>query len=299
MLPRNLISITARNFVPLRNFSASASSAYIISPQEVKDLNKKSSIIVDCNSPALYNHGHIPDAVNWRIASFSKDPRDPIHVLKADLFSQLACEIGLSNESEVVLYDSTSSILVSRVFWMLSYYGVQTKVLNGGWNAWVRSGLSISVDPRDSEPGDSFIATPQKHLLASAEDVLRASNDLFKNKVSPDIQIVDFRTPAEFVGSDTRGAQRGGHVPGAVNVPHANLLQTDGKYKPKEEIAKVFADAGVKTDRPIIAYCMTGVRSTVGIVSYLIAGGSLKNVANYDGSMAEWLNNLDLPVMKP
>lgn len=297
MLLRRLHRHPALHSFPFRAFS-SKSNPVLITPHELRNEKREQEILLDCNSLALYNHGHIPNSLNWRIVSYIKDPRDPVHVLGPDLFTSLANEIGLSDESEVVLYDTTSGISISRVFWMLQYYGVPAKILNGGWNAWVRNGFPISVDAKEAAPNQDFVAKPRKSLISDYTQVLEASENVIKKSAFPDLQIIDFRTPAEYAGVDTRGASRGGHVPGAINVPHAQLFEPDGQYKSPQAIQKLFDSAGIDVQRPTIAYCMSGVRSTAGIVGLLLAGSSLDKVSNYDGSMAEWLNNPDLPIDK-
>lgn len=297
MILSHLSKLRNRTLAQSRAFS-STSNQFLVGPKELISRKEEEQIVIDCNALALYNHCHIPDAVNWRITSYVKDPRDPVHVLGPDLFTALANEIGLTDDHEVVLYDTSSGVSVSRVFWMLHYYGIPAKILNGGWNAWVRSGGHVSVDAREAEPNQSFVARPQKHLISDFNQVLEASNTLAKKSPFPDVQIVDFRTPPEYAGVDTRGASRGGHVPGAINIPHSELFHADGRYKSPAEIQRIFNGAGVDVQRPTIAYCMTGVRSTAGIVGLLLAGGSLDKVSNYDGSMAEWLNNHDLPITK-
>jgi thiosulfate/3-mercaptopyruvate sulfurtransferase len=122
--------------------------------------------------------------------------------------------------------------------------------------------------------------------VAAAAEGLRDSGGSWRGA-----QLLDTRTPGEFEGSDLRGNARGGRPPGAVNVPHAQMLKPDGTLKSPAELRALFERAGLDLDRRVISYCQLGFRGALGCLALAQAGVEEAKLAVYDASMREWLND--------
>jgi len=185
------------------------------------------------------------------------------------------------------------------VYWILNYYGIQNIVLmNGGRKKWIGEDRPVTKDS-PSYPRTTF-------TVKTTNENLRTYLDFVKQSVKkPNKVLVDVRSPAEFTGQVTappeypnEHAQRGGHTPGAVNIPWSQAVKEDGTFKSVEELAKLYQSKGVTADKEVITYCRIGERSsfTWFVLKYLLG---YPNVKNYDGSWTEWGNMVRNPIEKP
>ncbi|HYA55068.1 MAG TPA: sulfurtransferase [Thermoplasmata archaeon] len=256
---------------------------------------------VDYDPAANYELGHIPGSVlfDWR-----KDINDPVarDILSADALTALFARAGVSDDTTLVLYGDFNNWFAAFAFWVFTYYGVKNvKLMNGGRKKWIAEDLPLSKDV-PTPPTGHFKAHPPNAALRSYLDDVR--------KVLPDVQagkffLVDVRGPKEFSGEitappeyPTEHAQRGGHIPGAKNIPWAQAVKEDGTFKSREELEQLYGSKGVSATHPVITYCRIGERSshTWFVLKYLLG---YPDVRNYDGSWTEWGNLVRTPIEKP
>jgi thiosulfate/3-mercaptopyruvate sulfurtransferase len=253
---------------------------------------------VDYDPTANYQLGHIPGAVlfDWR--------KDLNHQLQRDIptkeqIEQLFSRNGISNDTKIALYGDFNNWFAAYAFWDLQYYGIKNVVLiNGGRKRWIDEDKPLSKDVAHYNPTNFKASGPDESVRVYLRQVL----DLYNKS---NIKLVDVRSPKEFTGEilappeyPTEHAQRGGHIPGAVNIPWSQAVSADGTFKTYDEIKKLYDSQGVTSDKDIIAYCRIGERSsfTWFVLKYLLG---YPNVRNYDGSWTEWGNLVRNPIEKP
>jgi thiosulfate/3-mercaptopyruvate sulfurtransferase len=232
------------------------------------------------------------------------DLDDPIPTQLAPPEKLEACmaRLGVGAHSVVVAYDSYSHMFAGRLRWALRAYGFDNVfVLEGGWGTWCREGRPVETgEPVDG--GEDERNPPALHDIppfrARAVSALRATKDDVVNVVrgSRSALLVDARSPAQYRG-ETSAAARAGHIPGAINVPYAELLEaSDGRYLPEADLLKKLHAAGVPEarDADIIVYCNGGISATVPLTALERLG--YRKVSLYDGSWNEWGNDASLPI---
>ena len=255
---------------------------------------------VDYDPAANYELGHVPGAVlfDWR-----KDINDPVRrdILSAEALTDLMRRSGVDDGTTLVLYGDFNNWFAAFAFWVFAYYGAQrVKLLNGGRKKWITEDRPISKE-RPAPARGNFSAHPgDARLRAYLDDVKGALADVTAAKRF----LVDVRGPKEFSGEITappeypnEHAQRGGHIPGAKNVPWAQAVREDGTFKSREELDELYARQGLRRDAPVITYCRIGERSshTWFVLRYLLG---YPDVRNYDGSWTEWGNLVRTPIEK-
>ena len=233
---------------------------------------------------------HLPCAAYLDLSSDLADPEAAVRntVAPPERLARAFAAAGVSNTDRVVIYDRRGGYSAGRVWWALRYAGHQNAaLLDGGLERWIREGRPTSDRAERPAPGE-FEARAEPRWLASREDVLRALED-------GSAQIVDARSPARFRGEGVEPAKRPGHIPGSRNVPYdANLHGDPPVLKPTEALRKVYEDACVSLERPIITSCGSGVTASLAAFALHLLGH--KQVSVYDGSWAEWGNDEALPV---
>lgn len=274
---------------------AFATSTHIVPPASVASGGGRDATrIIDVGSLDAYTRAHVPGAVRLPLDPFLKDPSTG-SVIDAALFVQLCAVLGVSRDTHVVAYDGGSVMWASRVWWLFQYYGHRhVSVLDGGWPGYLASGGPVSTLPvSPAFATDTPQAAPKKHLLATGQEVLHYVES--GEASSRSVQLLDSRSRVEFSGEDKKGNLRGGHIPGAINVPHTDMLTPHGTFKSREELRSLFESAGLDLTRPSVSYCQAGIRGAMGILALRLAG-SVAPAANYDASMKEWLNDPRYPV---
>lgn len=242
---------------------------------------------VDVDTKA-YEQGHIPGALGWNWQTQLQDniKRD---LVNKSQFEKLLSESGISNNTTVVLYGDNNNWFAAYAFWLLKYYGHQdVRIMDGGRQKWIEEGREFTKDVPTHPKTNYQAKEPDKSIRAFLDEV---SNKIEK----PDVALVDVRSPQEFTGEIlappglNETCQRGGHIPGAKNIPWGQTVKEDGTFKSYQELKSLYEGIGVTPEKEIIAYCRIGERSshTWFVLKYLLG---YPNVKNYDGSWTEWGN---------
>ncbi len=253
---------------------------------------------VDYDPENGYRKGHIKDAslIWWK-----RDINDPVRrdIISKKQFEDLMNKNGIKPDTEVILYGDFNNWFAAFVFWVFKYYGHENlKIMNGGRKKWELENREYTTDEPQLQATEYKSAPPDEGLRAYLFDVWRALDKV-------DSVMVDVRSPKEFTGEITappeypmEHAQRGGHIPGANNIPWATAVNdADGTFKSVEELNKIYQQKGVNPDKDVICYCRIGERSshTWFVLKYLLG---YSKVRNYDGSWTEWGNMIGNPVEK-
>jgi thiosulfate/3-mercaptopyruvate sulfurtransferase len=243
---------------------------------------------------SAYDKGHIKGAVkiDWK-----KDLQDPVRRDFVDRagFEALLSERGISNDDTVILYGGNNNWFAAYAYWYFRLYGHhQVKLLDGGRKKWELDSREQVTDVTD-RPRTSYRAQEQDpSIRAHRDEVIAAIGRL---------NLVDVRSPDEFAGRllapahlPQEQAQRGGHIPGAKNVPWSKAAAEDGTFKPDDALRALYADeAGLDFGRDTIAYCRIGERSAhTWFVLHELLG--LPDVKNYDGSWTEYGSLVGVPI---
>jgi thiosulfate/3-mercaptopyruvate sulfurtransferase len=251
---------------------------------------------VDVDTKA-YQEGHIPNAIGWAWDTQLCDTvrRD---IIPKATFEQLMGRSGIRDDTTVILYGDNNNWFAAWAFWQLKVYGHRdARLMNGGRKKWLAEGRDLMTDTPRMAPTTYTAKNPDPSIRAWLPEVQKASAER-------SAKLVDVRSPQEFTGEILappglpETCQRGGHIPGAANIPWGKACNEDGTFKSPEELRALYAQAGITAHEPIIAYCRIGERSshTWFVLKHLL---NYSNVKNYDGSWTEWGNLVGAPVEKP
>lgn len=255
--------------------------------------------IVESNEDELlYTSGHIPGAVE---VSWTGDLNDQVvrDYIGREGFQTLARKLGITPETTVVFYGDKNNWWATYALWVFQLFGhTNAKIMDGGRQKWVAEGRELTRDV-PSYPASNYEA-PERD-----DATVRAFREQVLDHVKAGGQLVDVRSPAEYTGEKLHmegypqeGALRGGHIPGARNIPWARAANEDGTFKSAEELKQIYVEEqGLNPDEPLVAYCRIGERSshTWFVLNYLLG---FNNVRNYDGSWTEWGNSVGVPIEK-
>jgi thiosulfate/3-mercaptopyruvate sulfurtransferase len=256
--------------------------------------NPKVRIVESDEDILLYEVGHIPGAVKLDWFTTLQDPLRRDFVNKAQ-FETICRQNGITNDMLVVFYGDKSNWFACYTLWLFQYYGHQAvAILDGGRTKWDDEGhewvQSVPIYPHTQYKAKA----PNRKLRALRDDVMR---HLKQNGA-----LVDVRSPKEYSGEllhmpsyPQEGATRGGHIPGAKNIPWALATRSDGTFKPVAELEALYREHDITPDREVVAYCRIGERSshTWFVLKHLLG---YPNVRNYDGSWTEWGNLVNAPI---
>ena len=267
---------------------------------EVADLAKTQNDkrqILDTRDKDKYLAGHIPGAVWVDGTAWGKavtDDRD------AASWSRRFADLGLNDDTEVVVYDDQRLRGAARVWWILRLWGVERpRVLNGGWDAYVESGGPIEKGAGTAPKTGSATARLRSNVLATKDLLLTAHRDGRLGKAGRDsLQVIDTRSTAEFCGTDATRAKRVGTIPGAKHLEWSDLLVTGtARLKSRDDLQKLFAEKGIDVQQPAATFCQGGGRAAVMAFGLEVMGSP--EARNYYASWGEWGNAEDTPVEIP
>ncbi len=248
---------------------------------------------VDVDTTA-YDQGHLLGAIGWNWQTQLQDE------LRRDLttkqgFDELCGRSGIASDSTVIVYGDNNNWFAAWAFWQFKYYGHgDVRVMNGGRKKWIEEKRPLSTDPPKLTPTTYKAKDPDTSIRAKRDEVFALLGKATHN-------LVDVRSPDEFTGKIIappglpETAQRGGHIPGAKNIPWSKAVNDDGTFKSADELRQLYQAAGVDFSKNTIAYCRIGERSshTWFVLRYLLG---LERVKNYDGSWTEWGNLIEVPI---
>jgi len=258
----------------------------------------KVKIVESDEDVLLYEVGHIEGAVkiDWQTDLQDQLVRDYIDKAK---FEKLLSDKGIANDTTVVFYGDKNNWWACYAYWVFKLFGHEKAlVMNGGRQKWVEEKRPLTKDV----PG--YPKTTYK--VSKVDESIRAFRDDVVKHMGEKKPLIDVRSPKEFTGEllhmeayPQEGALRGGHIPGAKNVPWATAVKEDGTFKSADDLKAIYMDdKGLKKGDDIIAYCRIGERSshTWFVLTYLLG---FDRVRNYDGSWTEWGNLVKAPIEKP
>ena len=236
-----------------------------------------------------FGEGHLPGAAFVSMRSLS-NPDDPIggQIATAAQVSAALSNVGLGRDQTVVLYDRRNNLQAARAYWVLKYYQhADVRIYNGGTPKWTEDGRVMSTVMVEYEPSAYQAGPPDPEIRTTWQYVVDHTDD-------PATLFCDTRGPEEYLGRDVR-AERGGRIPGSINVEWTAAVNANGTFKSSEELAALYGGAGFTPDKQIITYCQSGVRGahTWFVLSELLGYPSVRN---YDGSWVEYGNNPESPV---
>ena len=244
--------------------------------------------IIDARAATAYAAGHIPGAVNiqhsayWTKGVGLKD--------SATLAGQLGAA-GIARDMKIVIYDNTTASwgAAGRIFWMLEYLGcTDVHIINGGWDKWVADGKPTQTTGV-TLPATTF--TPQVKSAAKA-----TSQRIAQRLYDSDFAVIDARTDEEYMGWQLYGEARGGHIPNAVQIPYAWFFNEDKTTLSHQDLKQLLESHGITPDKEVTSHCTAGIRS--GYVYFLLRLMGYPRCSNYDASIWEWADNVDLPMEK-
>ena len=246
--------------------------------------------------PTLYAEGHIEGAVGW---NWTTDLQDRVRrdVLSREDFASLMGRSGITREDTVILYGDANNWFAAYAYWQMKLHGHdRVKLMDGGRLKWEKEGRPYTTALPQPTP-QTYVAGPERTELRALQP------EVFGRIGEARSAMVDVRSPAEFTGEVlappglTETAQRGGHIPGAVNIPWSQAVGENGAFKSRDELAALYASKGITPDKDVIAYCRIGERSshTWFVLKELLGYPQVKN---YDGSWTEWGSMVGVPVEK-
>jgi thiosulfate/3-mercaptopyruvate sulfurtransferase len=250
---------------------------------------------VDVDTTA-YEQSHIADAVGWNWQSQLCDGVRRDVLTKTD-FEKLMSASGITNDTTVMLYGDNNNWFACYAFWQMKLYGhADARIMDGGRKLWLAQNRPVTKDVPKPPPTKYSAHDPDTSVRAFRDDVLNAIRDGI-------IDLLDVRSVDEYTGKViappgmTETAQRGGHVPTAINIPWAQAVNEDGTFKNTEALKVLYEGKGFTPYTPTIAYCRIGERSAHSwfVLKYLLGH---PDVRNYDGSWTEWGNLVGAPIVK-
>lgn len=270
----------------------------LVNIDDIADLMQDSEVVLVDMRDNAFMDGHIPGAVWFGGISALVDEDNEVEAFLAGPaeFENMMRMAGIDNDSHIVIYDEGNGLGASRLFYALSLYGHENMaVVNGGFAAWQAAGMMISTEA-DIPSRGSFTVELNEGVSCDIAFITGGLED-------DDVVILDARAPEEYSGENIR-AERGGHIPGAVNLEWRNFVEHDGNleegvpfFKSSEELRSILAEKGITRDKEVITHCQSNVRGSHAFFTLRLMG--YDSVRAYEGSWFEWGNAADTPINTP
>ncbi len=242
----------------------------------------------------LYASGHVPEAISWSWKTQLADARRR-DILSPHAFASLMETSGISPSTTVILYGDFNNWFAAWAFWQMKVYRhPDVRIMDGGRAKWLAEERETSVSPTTVPLAE--------YPVPDADVSLRARlGEVWVSTGLGAADLVDVRSPEEFSGEILapeglpETCQRGGHIPGASSIPWSKAVRGDGTFKTRAELVRIYADAGITGNKPVITYCRIGERSSHSwfVLRYLLGFNAVRN---YDGSWTEWGNLVGAPI---
>ncbi len=279
------------------------SQSALIDPVTLKDLQSKDNVVVlftemvNPVNPGVTNpfNCYIPNSILFDFEGefCDKSANQPHTLPSAEEFAAKVVELGIDNQSTIVVYDAQNMFCSPRVWWMFKVMGHENVfVLNGGLSSWIKSDFettpSLSKPSQNQKTQGAFLANFQTHLFVNKQDLLAQIN-------RHEVGVIDARSLERFLGKapEPRKGVRSGHIPNAKCLPYGNLIDGNA-FIDSKKLAACFKKLDFDVKNKLIFSCGSGVTACVlALAAYEIG---VKNWAVYDGSWTEWGSDLELPV---
>ncbi|MBX6364923.1 MAG: sulfurtransferase [Gemmatimonadetes bacterium] len=261
-------------------------------------LNDPGVRLIECDEDILlYDIGHIPGAVK---VDWVADLNDPLtrDFVQREPFQQLLRRLGINDDTTIVLYGDKNNWWATYAFWVFQLFGLdKLRIMDGGRARWEAEGRPLTTEVPTFPPGNITVGERN-------DAPIRAFRDQVRQLVERRGQLVDVRSPEEYRGErlhmpdyPNEGALRGGHIPGARNVPWGRAVNPETHtFRTADELRAIYEDEKkLNPSEEVVAYCRIGERSshTWFVLKYLLG---YPNVRNYDGSWTEWGNSVGMPI---
>ena len=254
-----------------------------------KNLGQSDLLVVDMSKQDTYSKYHIPGAVHLEYSRIVDIHKPVMGLLPGDTeISNALSSVGIDSNTHVVAYDDEGGGNACRLLWTLDVMGHQNlSLLNGGLHAWANENHKL-----DNQPVQP---TPSSYTLERTTQGIAEKEYILQHLEESNIRLLDTRTPEEFSGAK-KYAERGGHVPNAINLDWIFAIDQNKnlRLKPDEELRKLLKERNITQDKEIIVYCQTHHRSSHTYIVLKHLG--YKNLKGYHGAWSDWGNDPDVPV---
>ncbi|RZS86791.1 thiosulfate/3-mercaptopyruvate sulfurtransferase [Motilibacter rhizosphaerae] len=258
-------------------------------------LGQPGLVVVESDEDVLlYDTGHVPGSVK---VDWHTELNDPVtrDYVDGERFAALMRAKGISRDSTVVIYGDRNNWWAAYALWVFTLFGhPDVRLLDGGRAKWAAEGRELTTAVPEPVAADYPVVERDDSRVRAFKD------DVLAHLGSP---LIDVRSPGEYTGEllhmpdyPQEGAVRGGHVPGARNVPWATAAAEDATFRPLEELRALYeGGAGLSPEDDVVVYCRIGERSshTWFVLTHLLG---YDRVRNYDGSWTEWGNSVRVPI---
>ncbi len=244
------------------------------------------------NAREAYLAEHIPGALFFDIDEIAETNVDLPHMMPSpEKFSSRMRKLGIGDGQRIVVYDREGIFSAPCVWWTFRVMGAEdVSVLNGGLPKWRSEGRPLMI-------GEPSVRTPRHFTSRHNLDLVRDLDDMKALIKDKSADIVDARSAGRFAGTapEPRKGSRSGHMPGALNVPYGQAINTDGTLKAPDELHAIFSAAGVDPHKPVVATCGSGI--TACVLALALSETGHRRISVFDGSWAEWgADEKNLPI---